>query len=131
MHGVVHVEIPAKDLKRAKEWYGKVFGWTFKDMGGEYLLWSPPDGGIGGGIYKAKTLPAKSSVRAYLDVTDIDAKLAQIKAARGKIVTPKTEVPGYGWWAAFKDPKAAKSTSGNQHLGRRRDRARRHTRVLV
>ena len=35
MHGVVHVEIPAKDLKRAKEWYGKVFGWTFKDMGGE------------------------------------------------------------------------------------------------
>jgi predicted enzyme related to lactoylglutathione lyase len=105
MHGVVHVEIPAKDLKRAKEWYGKVFGWTFKDMGREYLLWSPPDGGIGGGIYKAKTLPAKSSVRAYLDVTDIDAKLAQIKAARGKIVTPKTEVPGYGWWAAFKDPQ--------------------------
>ena len=33
MHGVVHVEIPAKDLRRAKEWYGKVFGWTFRDMG--------------------------------------------------------------------------------------------------
>lgn len=105
MHGVVHVEIPAKNLKRAKDWYGKVFGWTFQDMSQGYMLWSPPGGGVGGGVYKVKTMPAKSPVKAYLDVSDIGSKLAEIKAARGKIVTPKTEVPGYGWWAAFKDPQ--------------------------
>src|SRR5574337_253874 len=131
MHGVVHVEIPAKDLKRATERYGKVFGWTFKDMEGEYLLWSPPGGGIGGGIYKAKALPAKSSVRAYLDVTDIDAKLAEIKAARGKIVAQNPKSPDTAGGPRSRTPKAAKCTSGSRHLGRRRAHARDRTRALV
>jgi hypothetical protein len=30
MHGFVHVEIPARDVRRAKNFYGKVFGWTFQ-----------------------------------------------------------------------------------------------------
>lgn len=32
MHGFTHVEIPTRDLKRAKNFYGKVFGWTFQEM---------------------------------------------------------------------------------------------------
>lgn len=105
MHAVVHVELPAKDLKRAKEWYGKVFGWTFQDFDRNYALWNPPGGGVGGGLYKVKTMPAKSPVHAYLGVDDIEAKLKEIRTARGKVVTPKSEVPGFGWWAAFKDPQ--------------------------
>lgn len=105
MHQVTHLEIPAKDLKRAKGFYGKVFGWTFNDYGKEYTLWSPPGGGVGGGIYKAKTIPTKSSVRAYIEVDNVDGKLKEIKAARGKVVQAKAEVPQMGWYAAFSDPQ--------------------------
>ena len=32
MRKVVHFEIPADDLERAKEFYGAVFGWELADM---------------------------------------------------------------------------------------------------
>lgn len=111
MHGVVHVEIPVTNLKRAKEWYTKLFGWTMQDMGKDYAVWNPSSGqsagGAGGGLYVVKKMAAKSPVRAYIEVEDIDAKLAEIKKARGKVLVKKTEVPTFGWWAAFKDPQGA------------------------
>lgn len=107
MHGFVHVEIPTRDLKRAKNFYGKVFGWTFQDMGKEYTLFTPPGGGTGGGIYRVKQVPKRASVQAYIDVGNIDAKLKEIRTARGKILKPKAEVSGQGWWAAFADPQGA------------------------
>ena len=39
MRKVVHFEIPADDLDRAKDFYGSVFGWQLQTMqmpGGEY-----------------------------------------------------------------------------------------------
>ncbi len=107
MHGFVHVEIPARDLRRAKDFYGKVFGWQFQDAGKDYTLFSPPGGGVGGGINKVKAVPKRPVVQAYVEVADIDIKLKQIKKARGKVVKPKKEVPGFGWWAAFSDPQGA------------------------
>ena len=105
MHGFVHVEIPARDLRRAKDFYGKVFGWQFQDAGKDYTLFSPPDGGVGGGINKVKQVPKRPVVQAYIEVADIDAKLKEVKKARGKVVKLKKEVPGFGWWAAFSDPQ--------------------------
>lgn len=105
MHAVVHVEIPATNMKRAKEWYGRVFGWVFQGYDKEYALWNAPGGGTGGGLYLTKKMPARSAVRIYLEVEDVEAKLKEIKKARGKIVRQKTEVPGFGWWAAFKEPQ--------------------------
>lgn len=32
-HGIVHFEIPADDIARAKRFYGDLFGWTFQDGG--------------------------------------------------------------------------------------------------
>jgi predicted enzyme related to lactoylglutathione lyase len=105
MHGVVHVEIPARDLRRAKDFYGKVFGWTFQDMGKDYTLFTPPGGGVGGGINKVSKVPKRPVVQAYLEVANIDATLKDIKKARGTVVRDKSEVPGHGWWAAFADPQ--------------------------
>lgn len=105
MHGFVHVEIPTRDLKRAKNFYGKVFGWTFQDWGKEYVVFSPPGGGVGGGLTKVKTVPKRPSVYAYIEVADIDAKLKEIRQARGKVLKPKQEVMGQGSWAEFADPQ--------------------------
>ncbi len=105
MHAVVHVEIPVTNLKRAKEWYGKIFGWAFQDAGKDYALWNPPGGGVGGGLQLVKKIPVTPAVRAYIEVEDVAATLKQIKAARGKVLVPKTEVPTFGWWGAFRDPQ--------------------------
>ncbi len=107
MHGFVHVEIPARDVRRAKNFYGKVFGWTFQDFSKEYALFSPPRGGVGGGIYKVKQIPRRPGVQAYIEVASVDATVKKIRNARGKVLRPKAEVPGHGWWASFTDPQGA------------------------
>jgi len=107
MHGFVHVEIPTRDLRRAKAFYGKVFGWTFSDFDRGYTMFSPPGGGVGGGIYKVKAIPRKPGVQAYVEVANVEATLQQIKKARGKVRRAKMEVPGFGWWAEFADPQGA------------------------
>ncbi|MGH2453292.1 MAG: VOC family protein [bacterium] len=124
MHGFTHVEIPTRDLKRAKNFYGKVFGWTFQDWGKDYALFTPPGGGVGGGLNKVKVVSKRPVVQAYIDVRDIDAKLKEIRQARGKVLTPKAEIDGQGWWASFADPQgvvlflweSANRQSGQHHV---------------
>ena len=46
-----HVEIPAKDVERSKEFYGNLFGWQFQELPmpeGSYTVYTTPGGGIGG-----------------------------------------------------------------------------------
>jgi predicted enzyme related to lactoylglutathione lyase len=121
--GFVHIEIPTRDLRRAKAFYGKVFGWTFRDWSKEYVLFEIPGGGVGGGFFKVKKVPTKPAVNAYIQVEDIDATLKAIRNARGKILSPRTEISGgMGSWASFADNQGAvlflwQRPSPLQHLG--------------
>jgi len=47
-------------------------------------------------------------VLGYIDIEDIDGTFQQITAQGGKVLQPKTEIPGYGWFGIFADP------TGNQ-----------------
>ena len=107
MHNIVHVEIPATDIGRAKDFYGKVFGWKFVDFDPTYSLFNPAGRGVGGGIYKVDTVPTPSPVRAYVLVDSVDAMISKVNGAGGTIVHQKGEVPGMGWYAGFKDPQGA------------------------
>jgi uncharacterized protein len=118
MGKVVHFEIPADDLDRAKSFYGKVFGWQLDTMpmpgGGEYTsmittavdetTMTPKDpGAINGGLTRRDE--ATPSPVITIDVEDIDAALTQIETAGGKTVTPRTAIPGMGAYGYFKDPE--------------------------
>ncbi len=46
-----YVEFPAKDLEETKEFFSKVFGWTFVDYGPEYIAFS--NEGLDGGFFKS------------------------------------------------------------------------------
>lgn len=109
MPKIAHVEIPATDIKRAKTWYGKIFGWTFQDFDKNYSLISDNGEMIGGIYYSSKALSKpdwkKPALHVYVSVDDIDAKLKEIRRARGTVLAEKDEVPGMGWWAAFADPQ--------------------------
>jgi len=102
MHGFCHIEIPTTDVAKSKDFYGKVFGWQFEDAGG-YVMYRPPEGVAGG--FTTNSKPATNGVILYIEVENIDEKLAQIEHAGGKKVTPKTKISDeFGFYALFADP---------------------------
>lgn len=111
---VVHFEIEAKDLERAKKFYAEAFGWKMQEMGGEYgqyVVATTGDpkqpGGINGGIYNISG--KKKQVNAYrcvIAVDDIKKAIEDVKKAGGKI-TKKDEkaddIPSVGLFIACED----------------------------
>jgi hypothetical protein len=118
MRGVVHFEIPADDLERAKDFYGSVFGWQLATMampgGGDYtgVTTTPFDeetmlptqpGAINGGMMQRDDVTPAPVLT--IDVEGIDEALREIEARGGSTVSPRTEIPGMGAFAYFKDPE--------------------------
>ena len=114
MDKVVHFEIPADDVARAKEFYGSIFEWELQDYdmgGGTYTILRtvPVDerqmptepGAINGGMM-SRSAEATSPV-ITIQVDAIDEALKKIEAGSGSVVTLRTEVPNMGWFAYFKD----------------------------
>jgi predicted enzyme related to lactoylglutathione lyase len=115
MDKVVHFEIPADDLGRAKAFYGDIFDWQLQDMdmgnGATYtiVMTVPVDdqqmptepGAINGGMMTRS--PETSSPVITVGVDSIDDALKKIEAAGGGVVTPRTEIPGMGAYAYFTD----------------------------
>ena len=113
MGKVVHFEIPADDEARAREFYGAVFGWQLQEMPElDYTIamTTPIDqqtqiplepGAINGGLMK-RTAETPAPV-VTVDVESIDISLKEIEAAGGSTVRERTEIPGMGAFAYFKD----------------------------
>jgi predicted enzyme related to lactoylglutathione lyase len=112
MDKVVHFEIPADDVGRAKEFYGSIFGWQLDDMEGmdytivrtvavdEQQLPAEP-GAINGGMMKrAQDTP---SPVLTINVDSVDDALKRVEAGGGTVVRPRQEIPGMGAFAYFKD----------------------------
>ena len=99
---VVHFEIRAEDPDAARDFYGKLFGWTYP--AGEYLATrmsraaSPADpGGIG------PTQGGSDLVTVFIGVEDVEASLEEAERLGGTIVQPATQVPGVTF-GLFADP---------------------------
>lgn len=116
---VIHFEIQADDVERAKKFYESVFGWDImplmqKDKGEMMDYWgvetrkSGP--GINGGLYQR---PEKTDEKNYLydctvSVDDLDKAMEAVKANGGEITREKSELPGVGWFASAKDTEGNK-----------------------
>ena len=116
MRKVVHFEIPADDVERAKSFYGSVFDWELNTMQmdeGEYTIatTTPVDesmmptepGGINGGLMRRSDETPSPVIT--IDVDDIEQSLKNVEAAGGTTVTPRTPIPGMGAFGYFKDPE--------------------------
>jgi predicted enzyme related to lactoylglutathione lyase len=102
-HPVVHWEVGTSDAAATREFFAKAFGWTMTDAGPEYTLVVPADGGLGGGIMQTRAgMP--SYVTIYIQVDDLDAKLAEIAALGGHTVVPPTQINDDMTFAMFADP---------------------------
>lgn len=98
-----YLEFPAKDIEVTKEFFSKVFDWTFVDYGPAYSAFS--NAGIKGGFYRSD-LSASTGNGSALVVfysNDLEQTQAKITAAGGRIVKPVFEFPG-GRRFHFNDP---------------------------
>ena len=117
MDKVVHFEIPADDVGRAKGFYGAVFGWQLDTQpigDGEYTsvittaidpqTYAPTEpGGINGGMMQRSADTPSPVITVGVD--DPDRSLKEVEANGGTVVTPRTPIPDMGAFAYFKDPE--------------------------
>ena len=112
-HTVVHFEIPADDAEKLSKFYSELFGWKIVKMLGTTEYWGiqtvPVDekgmilrSGVNGGMMKRQS-PEHKPVN-YIAVESVDEYSEKIEELGGRIVVPKVEVPGVGWWAMALDP---------------------------
>ena len=113
MRKIVHFEIPADDEARARDFYREVFGWQLQEMPElDYTLvrTTPVDaqtqlptepGAINGGLMK-RSADTPTPVLT-VDVESIDHALKEIESRGGSVVKGRTEIPGMGAFAYFKD----------------------------
>jgi uncharacterized protein len=104
MHGFGYVDIPTTNFKKAEKFFGKLFGWTFREVPELETVLFRAGSLPNGGLYLVKKMPKKGQVNVYIEVEDINAKLKEIKKARGKVLVKKTSVAEMGWWAQFATP---------------------------
>ncbi len=113
---VVHFEIYAQDVERAKKFYSDVFSWTFQEWsfgGNAYwgVLTAPQNStepGINGGLLKRPSgdPTGKEAVVGYcctVQIENIDETISKIEKAGGTLALPKMAIPGMAWQAYYKD----------------------------
>jgi uncharacterized protein len=114
---VVHFEIQADDVNRAKRFYEETFGWKIEQMmtkekgGMNYWgLTTGPDGtpGINGGMYERTASNPLHTYDCTIMVEDIDAAVKTVCENKGQILKEKMEIPGVGWFASALDTEGNK-----------------------
>jgi predicted enzyme related to lactoylglutathione lyase len=100
---IVHLELSTHDRVALGNFYAELFGWKVQqDDQLNYTTFEAQEG-FGGGFNPInETNPAGTTV-AYIGVEDIETTLARIEERGGKTLVPKTEIPGFGWFALFAD----------------------------
>ena len=114
-NSIVHFEIPANDVLRAKKFYEKIFGWKIEKYqmpGEEYWVVYTTEvdkdkrpakpGAINGGMYQRSETSAKNTV-IVINVANIDSYIKKIKKAGGKVVAEKNKVGDMGFYAQVAD----------------------------
>jgi predicted enzyme related to lactoylglutathione lyase len=102
---ISHIEFPADDVERAQRFYGAVAGWEFSEMAGMpgyFVFRTGPE--AGGGLGR-RGESVGGVVRVYIDVDDLDAAVVAATANGGTIITPASDIPGQGRFAAVRDPE--------------------------
>lgn len=105
-------ELMTGDVAKSKNFYGAVCGWTYDEMPmpeGTYTLAKVGDEIVGGIMDKAGTqMPDMPSTwGAYVSLDDVDAAVAKVEGAGGKVIAPCFDVEGVGRIALIQDPDGA------------------------
>jgi predicted enzyme related to lactoylglutathione lyase len=98
----VHIEIPADDTGKSRQFYGSLLGWQFDAFPGPFEYHMAQIGEQQGAAI-TNMEPGKHGTRAYFLVDDINAGAARVKELGGEANDPGA-VPNMGWFVTCKDP---------------------------
>jgi uncharacterized protein len=106
MNRFTHFELATDDLEKTAAFYREVFGWGIYKWEGPVDYWLVDTGdastpGINGGLMQAGG-DFKGTINT-IEVDDIDAAIAKVKANGGEMIMDKDTIPGVGYQAYFKD----------------------------
>lgn len=112
-HLITWFEIPVADIKRAVDFYSKVFGWEIEitEAGShQYAFFSYPENRTGGSLTRGENYdpgPLGPVIFLY-GGRNLDKPLSRVEKAGGKILMSKQSVGEHGYTAWFLD------TEGNR-----------------
>lgn len=96
---LTHIELGAPDVKKAKRFFGAIFGWDFEPFGdGDQAAIQTPT--IRGGLHDGVT---STTLIAYFKVDDIERAVAKVRELGGDAGDPSPEEPGFGRMANCTD----------------------------
>jgi hypothetical protein len=89
-----YVEYPAVDLEATQAFFSEVFGWDFEQFGPDYCAFAKQ--GLDGGFYRSQLYSSTRNGSALLVFysADLEATLAKIERAGGRIEKPIFPFPG-------------------------------------
>ncbi len=99
-------EIPADDLQRAREFYSELFGWNIEESSAPYtkdrMIIKTGNGDAISGSLTRRQKPGQTIVN-YIDVSSADRYIVKIQRLGGKVLVPKTAVPGMRYFVVCED----------------------------
>jgi predicted enzyme related to lactoylglutathione lyase len=102
----IHFDLTAENPDRAMNFYKDVFGWKFEKWDGPMEYWMITTGegnesGINGGLSRRGQHSMPNMNTIGVSSADKFSKIVQDKG--GKILMPKTPIPGVGWFVTCQD----------------------------
>lgn len=106
-----YFDLATVDLAKAREFYGGLLSWRFRDLTPE-----DPEAGVvfhtgagqGGGIYLDAAPGVPGGWTPYFQVENLDATVARARRLGGEVVVPPTATPGaLGVFCIIRDPCGA------------------------
>lgn len=119
-------ELGTTDQNGAKEFYGKLLGWEFRDsplppeMGGVYTTFMRDGKEVGACYSLGPHMPGvPTHWMPYVATESADATAAKVTELGGEVFCPPMDVMTYGRMVAFKDPTGATLSvwQPSEHLG--------------
>ena len=102
---IVHLEFGARDQQAPGKFYAARCGWRLNLAEQFDYLMFEAGSGPGGAFVKAGAAQMRpDEVRVYIGTDDIDGMLRRAEELGGRILMPKSEIPGTGWMGIFTDP---------------------------
>lgn len=106
----VHVELQTTDIKKARDFYSKLFDWKLEDTPvpgfGNYTMIGVGEG-TGGGMMASPTPGVPSHWLAYVDVRDLASATKKAKDLGAKVLVDSMPVADMGKFSVITDPTGA------------------------
>ena len=109
----VWYELMTTDPAAAESFYRGVIGWETRDFGKPDVPYTLLSAGstMVGGLMRIPEMALANGARpawtGYVGVPDVDACVARVDAAGGRVHHPPEDIPGVGRFAVVADPQGA------------------------